>query len=164
MFRTVDKDHDGMLSQDEGRAFFRFFSLPESAADILFDAMDDDRSGTIDYLDAKRRRTFLLGKEEASRVDPAAVFEPRFWCAVKEAFKAHAKKYEGLLTRDEMVQVCRQFGIKENVATMEYDRLATEHGIDYMEFILHLTPYVDPARVAPPGRGKRRQSSHVMED
>ena len=96
----------------------------------------------------------------------------------------------GLLTRDEMVQVCRQFGIKENVATMylpdtqaalplisftpvclvaalpvrEYDRLATEHGIDYMEFILHLTPYVDPARVAPPGRGKRRQSSHVMED
>ena len=40
-----------MLSQDEVRAFFRFFSLPESAADILFDAMDDDRSGTIDYVE-----------------------------------------------------------------------------------------------------------------
>jgi Ca2+-binding EF-hand superfamily protein len=48
-FRSVDLDKDGSVSRYEMRIFFRNFGMSFSSADKLFDALDVDKSESIEY-------------------------------------------------------------------------------------------------------------------
>lgn len=50
-FRLVDVDKGGTVSKDEMRDFFRQFNMPAADADLLFDSLDYDGSGELDYVE-----------------------------------------------------------------------------------------------------------------
>jgi len=53
-FRTIDQDRSGSVDKQEMQAFFRQFSLPEETASLLFDYLDRDESGELDYVEFMR--------------------------------------------------------------------------------------------------------------
>merc|ERR1719337_776104 len=53
-FRTIDQDRSGSVEKQEMQAFFRQFSLPEETASLLFDYLDRDESGELDYVEFMR--------------------------------------------------------------------------------------------------------------
>jgi len=50
-FRLVDVDKSGLVNRQEMSVFVRQFNLPLQYGDLLFDAMDADNSGYIDYVE-----------------------------------------------------------------------------------------------------------------
>lgn len=50
-FRLVDVDKSGTVTRREMHIFFRQFNLPGHQADLLFDALDRDDSGELDYVE-----------------------------------------------------------------------------------------------------------------
>jgi len=48
-FRPLDLSHDGKITQTEMRSFLRGFGWPHEVADRLFNALDEDQCGTVDY-------------------------------------------------------------------------------------------------------------------
>eukprot|EP00397_Hematodinium_sp_SG-2012_P015089 GEMP01015361.1.p1 GENE.GEMP01015361.1~~GEMP01015361.1.p1 ORF type:complete len:329 (-),score=61.39 GEMP01015361.1:1852-2838(-) len=50
-FRLVDVDKSGSVTRREMHIFFRQFNLPKRQADLLFDELDQDDSGEIDYVE-----------------------------------------------------------------------------------------------------------------
>lgn len=48
-FRYVDCNHDGTISQDEMRYFFRAFNIPEDVADSFFEGLKEESSDFVDY-------------------------------------------------------------------------------------------------------------------
>jgi len=50
-FRLVDVDKSGSVNKEEMRDFFRQFNLPYTEADLLFDYLDYDESGELDYIE-----------------------------------------------------------------------------------------------------------------
>jgi len=50
-FRTIDQDRSGTVDKEEMKAFFRQFCMPEESAAMLFDYLDEDGSGELDYVE-----------------------------------------------------------------------------------------------------------------
>lgn len=50
-FRLVDVDKSGLVNRQEMHIFVRQFNLPVQYADLLFDAIDVDNNGHIDYVE-----------------------------------------------------------------------------------------------------------------
>jgi Ca2+-binding EF-hand superfamily protein len=48
-FRPLDLSHDGKITQTEMRSFLRGFGWPHEVADRLFNALDEDQCGTVDF-------------------------------------------------------------------------------------------------------------------
>merc|ERR1712094_87727 len=67
-FRTIDQDRSGSVDKQEMQAFFRQFSLPEETASLLFDYLDRDESGELDYVEFMRHFGPIIQPAGADRV------------------------------------------------------------------------------------------------
>jgi len=51
VFNFVDINYDGTINRNEMRAFFQAFNLPKEKADAFFDALDEDGSEDVEYME-----------------------------------------------------------------------------------------------------------------
>jgi len=77
VFRFIDSDHSGSISQSEVHYFFRFFNVPIDEADKFFAGFEVDDEGEISYVD--------FVKYLWPHVNPGN--EQMHWCLAKDANK-----------------------------------------------------------------------------
>jgi len=113
IFAAMDKNNDGMLSKEEiseGYEEHFGYTIDDEELDKLFDAIDTDKSGTIDYsefLMATMNEQQLLSKEK-----------------LKAAFKMFDKDGSGTISREEIKEALG--GVEEEMA----DKIISEVDID----------------------------------
>ncbi|KAG6430681.1 hypothetical protein SASPL_108753 [Salvia splendens] len=125
MFKMIDVDNSGHITLEElKKGLSRVGAhLKDSEIENLMQAADFDNSGTIDY------REFVAAMLHLNKVQKED--------HVYAAFSYFDKDGSGYITRDELQQVCEQFGIEDvhlDDIIREVDK-DNDGRIDYSEFV-----------------------------
>ncbi|XP_042056589.1 calcium-dependent protein kinase 20-like [Salvia splendens] len=125
MFKMIDVDNSGHITLEElKKGLSRVGAhLKDSEIENLMQAADFDNSGTIDY------REFVAAMLHLNKVQKED--------HVYAAFSYFDKDGSGYITRDELQQVCEQFGIEDvhlDDIIGEVDK-DNDGRIDYSEFV-----------------------------
>ncbi|XP_047983025.1 calcium-dependent protein kinase 20-like [Salvia hispanica] len=125
MFKMIDVDNSGHITLEELKKGLSRVgaNLKDSEIENLMQAADFDNSGTIDY------REFVAAMLHLNKVQKED--------HIHAAFSYFDKDGSGYITRDELQQVCEQFGI-EDVHLDDIIREADKDNdgrIDYSEFV-----------------------------
>ncbi|KAH6762113.1 calcium-dependent protein kinase 20 [Perilla frutescens var. hirtella] len=125
MFKMIDVDNSGHITLEELKKGLSRVgaNLKDSEIENLMQAADFDNSGTIDY------REFVAAMLHLNKVQK----EDHIYAA----FSFFDKDGSGYITRDELQQVCEQFGIADvhlDDIIREVDK-DNDGRIDYSEFV-----------------------------
>ncbi|XP_041997406.1 calcium-dependent protein kinase 20-like [Salvia splendens] len=125
MFKMIDVDNSGHITLEELKKGLSRVgaNLKDSEIENLMQAADFDNSGTIDY------REFVAAMLHLNKVQKED--------HIHAAFSYFDKDGSGYITRDELQQVCEQFGIEDvhlDDIIREVDKDNDGH-IDYSEFV-----------------------------
>ncbi|XP_042016192.1 calcium-dependent protein kinase 20-like [Salvia splendens] len=125
MFKMIDVDNSGHITLEELKKGLSRVgaNLKDSEIENLMQAADFDNSGTIDY------REFVAAMLHLNKVQKDD--------HIHAAFSYFDKDGSGYITRDELQQVCEQFGIEDvhlDDIIREVDK-DNDGRIDYSEFV-----------------------------
>ncbi|KAL1545628.1 Calcium-dependent protein kinase 20 [Salvia divinorum] len=125
MFKMIDVDNSGHITLEELKKGLSRVgaNLKDSEIENLMQAADFDNSGTMDY------REFVAAMLHLNKVQKED--------HIHAAFSYFDKDGSGYITRDELQQVCEQFGIEDvhlDDIIREVDK-DNDGRIDYSEFV-----------------------------
>eukprot|EP00441_Pelagodinium_beii_P027154 CAMPEP_0197660956 /NCGR_PEP_ID=MMETSP1338-20131121/51160_1 /TAXON_ID=43686 ORGANISM="Pelagodinium beii, Strain RCC1491" /NCGR_SAMPLE_ID=MMETSP1338 /ASSEMBLY_ACC=CAM_ASM_000754 /LENGTH=594 /DNA_ID=CAMNT_0043238419 /DNA_START=7 /DNA_END=1791 /DNA_ORIENTATION=- len=145
-FRVLDLERNGRITRSEMRAFFRGFGHPEDVADRVFDLVDQEGQGEIDFAAFMSHFDSVLGPafRQAKRQEMIQVSDPRQskevndiaefigehlvvkYKTVQDAFRAVDLNKDGKLSQYEMRVFVKKFGLSVDAADLFFHALDTE--------------------------------------
>lgn len=156
-FRPLDLERNGMINKNEMRAFFRGFGQPEDVADRVFDLLDDQDLGQIEFDAFMRHFDAVLGPafRSAKRQPLIPVDDPSLakevndiaeviltrlatkYRNVQEAFRALDLNKDGKVSLHEMKVFIKQFNLPAGSADKFFIACDTDGSgfIAYNEFV-----------------------------
>jgi len=167
-FRTLDLAKDGKITRAEMRSFFRGFGWPEDVADRVFNMLDEEGHGEVDYNQFMAYFESVLGPanrpapraRNLSAATPVLEREVNEIASVisekiatkfrkpRDAFSALDLTNDGLITRNEMRVFFRTMCMPVSAADKVYDALNTNGSdmikCDDFKALFGLGPIVRP--------------------
>eukprot|EP00930_Biecheleria_cincta_P095962 TRINITY_DN87846_c0_g1_i1.p1 TRINITY_DN87846_c0_g1~~TRINITY_DN87846_c0_g1_i1.p1 ORF type:complete len:630 (-),score=141.64 TRINITY_DN87846_c0_g1_i1:37-1860(-) len=156
-FRPLDLQRNGMINKNEMRAFFRGFGQPQDVADRVFDLIDDQDLGQIEFDAFMRHFDAVLGPafRSAKRQPLIPVEDPSLakevndiadviltrlatkYRNVQEAFRALDLNKDGKVSLHEMKVFIKQFNLPAGSADKFFQACDTDGSgfIAYSEFV-----------------------------
>eukprot|EP00931_Biecheleriopsis_adriatica_P022731 TRINITY_DN14529_c0_g1_i1.p1 TRINITY_DN14529_c0_g1~~TRINITY_DN14529_c0_g1_i1.p1 ORF type:complete len:615 (+),score=123.16 TRINITY_DN14529_c0_g1_i1:97-1941(+) len=156
-FRPLDLERNGTIKREELRAFFRGFGHPAKAADRVFDLLDEDNIGQINFSSFMKHFDSLLGPSFRSTKrtpiipvedpslskevnDIAQVIRNRLttkYSNFQAAFRALDLSKDGRVTVDELKIFIKQFNLHPSAADKFFLALDEDGSgyISYREFL-----------------------------
>eukprot|EP00930_Biecheleria_cincta_P083530 TRINITY_DN73097_c0_g1_i1.p1 TRINITY_DN73097_c0_g1~~TRINITY_DN73097_c0_g1_i1.p1 ORF type:complete len:606 (-),score=100.55 TRINITY_DN73097_c0_g1_i1:44-1861(-) len=158
-FRFFDKGRTGRIQRQELQDFFHSFGHSRDMADRVFDLLDDEGRGYVDYAEFMSNFEVLLGKSyrqtRHEHLAPAAtadgflaneinstakVIAERMMCRYKdihEAFRAMDSNKDGKVSQYEMRTLVTRCGLPQHSADMIFRSLEHEGSgyIHYEDFV-----------------------------
>jgi len=145
-FRVLDLERNGRITRVEMRAFFRGFGHPEDVADRIFDLVDQDKQGEVDFAVFMSHFDSVLGPafRQATRAQMIQVDEPRTskevndiaefigerlvvkYKTVQDAFRAVDLNKDGKLSQYELRIFVKKFGLSVDAADKFFNALDPE--------------------------------------
>jgi len=156
-FRVLDLERNGRITKGEMRGFFRGFGHPEEVADKVFDLLDEEGLGEIDFSDFMKHFDCILGTafRQAKRIPLIPVEDPKLskevndiaaiigqrlttkYKNIQEAFRALDLNKDGKVSQYEMRVFVKNFGMPIDSADKFFNALDSDGSgcIRYSEFV-----------------------------
>jgi len=145
-FRMLDLERNGRITRAEMRAFFRGFGHQEDVADRVFDLVDQEGHGEVDFGVFMSHFDSVLGPafRQAKRTEMIPVDEPRTskevndiaefigeqlvvkYKTVQDAFRAVDLNKDGKLSQYELRAFVKKFGLSVDAADKFFNALDPE--------------------------------------